>query len=174
MPADWKRAKVGELHDWAEDLGIDLDNIRGSGRNGAIVRHDIVNEIDEVAGIYRKFFERMDRAHLEGETKLVEKLSDVAYGKVEETREYQEPRIEKDDDGNEVEVWVPVRRIITRSAPDGQALRFLLERRHDRWNRRRPNDTSSASNDPQSVARDIRKALAEMDKTVPGFQEDEE
>jgi len=166
LPADWKKATLDQLRDWAEDLEVDLDYVRGTGKGERVVRADVVAALQEAVGHHLELFQQLDTAHLRGEVELIAELERSAKGQVEEIREYQEPRtVERD--GEMVTEWVPVRRVVITPRPNEKTQRFLAERRFGRWNRKKPTDSAGQGADPQTLAASIQRALAEMDQLVP-------
>lgn len=178
LPEQWNRMLKAELRRIGADLGLEESDIRGSGAvvggSRTVTREDWVDAIQEYAGKFLDFVERLARANLEGEMATVSKLREIAQGGRFEVRNGERtwvPRvrsktIEKFDPatGKVIERAVEV----TDVGPSEKSLMFILERRYGRWTPRRAIDTAQTSDDPRDIARQVAAALREMESSVPG------
>lgn len=172
LPADWRRRTTEELRAFLEDLGYDPSEVR-PGKSGRVTHGDLLAAVAEVGGKYRTFFERLERAMLEGELATVSALRELAEGGRFEVR-----------DGERVFVPIERRRTITRKNARGEvleieeevtvagrsetALRFILERRYNRWNPRKAVDPSAVNpDDPRDFARRVNELRRETRGSVP-------
>jgi hypothetical protein len=180
LPADWRQKSGGELQEYMDDLGISESDVVPTGKGRRRLKRDYVAAIHLSAGKYRDFFEALDRAMLEGEVSTVSEYRAIAQGgqwrrNSEGEREWVPIRTVRERqrlvvvDGEEV--WQTVGRDIVEHPPNEKALRFILDRRYDRFYRKKPVDPNASPGDPVKVAARIHRALREMEETVTGAAE---
>lgn len=179
LPADWKKQDRQLLEEWMDDLGIEMADVVPTGKGGKPIKRDLVAAIQLFAGKYRDFFERLERAMLEGEMSTMAELRAMGSGgrwktnpetgeqewhPIQTIKEKQVPIL--DEKGNVVG-WRAKYRDVTTLGPNDRVLRFIAERRYRRFSPRRAVDPSQTSTDPVAVATQIHRALRDIEETVP-------